>query len=231
MPRTLSTSEQARLKHLEQKKARQIAYAKKHQGGRYSNRLRRTIEQIAKIEARQANRRRDFTHKLTTDLAKNHGYVGIEDLSVRNMTKSAKGTAEQPGSKVRAKAGLNRSVLDNCPGERRRQLDYKCRMYGSELRVVPAFHTSNTCGNPDCGRVDPKSRPGCGRVFVCVHCGFEDDADHNAAVEIHSRARRTGGSVINSTRRRPSASSPGQVRRRMRETQPPVPGGNGNRSR
>ncbi|WP_254647646.1 transposase [Streptomyces sp. GbtcB6] len=230
MPRTLSASEKAGLKHLEQKKARQVAYAKKHQGGRYSNRLRRTIEQIAKIKARQANRRRDFTHKLTTDLTKNHGYVGIENLSVKSMTKSASGTAELPGAKVRAKAGLNRSILDNCPGERRRQLDYKCPTYGSELRLVPAFHTSNTCGNPDCGKVDPESRPGCGRLFVCVHCGFEDDADHNAAVEIHARARRTGGSVTNSTRRRPSASSPGQLRRRMRETQLAAHGGKGNRS-
>lgn len=220
MPETLTKAERARLKCLEQKKARQLAYAKKHQGGRYSSRLRRTIAQIAKIKARQANRRRDFTHKLTTDLAKNHGYVGIEDLRVINMTKSAKGTVESPGARVKAKAALNRSVLDNCPGERRRQLDYKCRMYGSELRVVPAFHTSNTCGNPACSKVDPASRPGCGRLFVCVHCGFEDDADHNAAVEIDARARRTGGSVNNSTRRRLTASSPGSSRRRLRETRP-----------
>lgn len=229
MPQTLSKAERARLRHLEQKKARQITYAKKHQGGRYSNRLRRTIEHIAKIRARQADRRRDFTHKLTTDLAKNHGYVAIEDLRVMNMTKSAKGTVERPGVKVKAKASLNRSVLDNCPGERRRQLQYKCHILGSELRVVPAFHTSNTCGNPDCGRVDPASRPGCGRLFACVHCGFEDDADHNAAVEIHARARRTGGSVTNSTRRRPSASSPGQSRRRLREAQPALKSSNGNR--
>jgi putative transposase len=210
MPETLTKPEKARLRHLEQKKARQLTYAKKHQGGRYSKRLDRTIHQIAKIKARQANRRRDFTHKLTTDLAKNHGYVGIEDLRVRNMTKSAKGTVERPGAKVKAKAALNRSVLDNCPGERRRQIAYKCPIYGSELRLIPASHTSNTCGNPGCGKVDPASRPGCGRLFVCVHCGFEDDADHNAAIEIHARARRTGGSVNNSTRRRSTASSPGE---------------------
>ena len=228
MPESLTKAEKDRLRHLEQKKARQLAYAKKHQGGRYSGRLRRSIAQIAKIRARQANRRRDFTHKLTTDLAKNHGYVGIEDLRVANMTKSAKGTAERPGVKVRAKASLNRSILDNCPSERRRQLEYKCRLYGSELRVVPAFHTSNTCGNPACGKVDPESRPGCGRFFVCVHCGFQDDADHNAAVEIDARARRgespararrTGGSVNNSTRRRSTASSPGEGWRRLREAQ------------
>ncbi|WP_327428181.1 RNA-guided endonuclease InsQ/TnpB family protein [Streptomyces sp. NBC_01236] len=228
MPTTLSAAERTRLRHLEQKKARQISYAKKYQGGRYSERLRETIQQIAKIRVKQACRRRDFTHKLTTELAKNHGYVGIEDLRVMNMTRSARGSAANPGSGVRAKAALNRVILDNCPGERRRQLEYKCRLYGSELRPVPAFHTSNTCGNPACGKVDPGSRQGCGRLFSCVHCGFEDDADHNAAVEIDARARqgvppararRTGGSVNNSTRRRVTASSPGESRRRMREAQ------------
>ncbi|QDN87287.1 transposase [Streptomyces sp. S1D4-23] len=228
MPASLSTTEKARLKHLEQKKARQTTYAKKHQGGQYSKRLRKTIAQIAKIRAKQACRRRDFTHKLTTELAKNHGYVGIEDLRVKNMTKSARGSVKNPGMRVKAKAGLNRSILDNCPGERRRQLEYKCRLYGSELRAVPAIHTSVTCGNPACGKVDPESRKGCGRLFACVHCGFEDDADHNAAVEIDARARRgtpptrarrTGGSVNNSTHRRLTASSPGSIRRRMREAQ------------
>ena len=57
-----------------------MAWTKRHNGGRYSNRLRRTIDQIATLTARQARRRQDFTHKLTTDLAKRHGWVGIEDL-------------------------------------------------------------------------------------------------------------------------------------------------------
>ncbi len=217
-PAGLITAERARLRHLERRKARQITYAKKYNGGKYSNRLRRTITQIAKLKTREANRRQDFTHQLTTDLAQNHGFIGIEDLRVTSMTASAKGTPEQPGRNVRAKAGLNRSILDNCPGERRRQLEYKCRLYGSDLRPVPPFHTSQTCAA--CGKVDPESRKGCGRLFACMHCGHEDDADHNASVEIEARARRTGGSVTNSTRRRPLVPSPAHRRRRMRETQP-----------
>ncbi|MFE2505622.1 zinc ribbon domain-containing protein [Streptomyces rubiginosohelvolus] len=66
------------------------------------------------------------------------------------------------------------------------------------MRAVPPFHTSQTCAA--CGRVDPESRKGCGRLFACVHCGHEDDADHNASVETEARARRTGGTVTNSTR-------------------------------
>ncbi|MEV0368449.1 transposase [Streptomyces sp. NPDC050636] len=217
MPPTLTKGEKVRLRFLEQRKARQITYAKKHAGCRYGNRLRKTITQIARLKTRQANRRADFTHKLTTDLAKSHGMVGIEDLRVKNMTKSAKGTVEHPGAKVRQKAGLNRSILDNAPGERRRQLEYKCRMHGSKLVAVPAFHTSQTCAA--CGKVDPESRQGCGRLFSCVHCRHEDDADHNASLEIEARARRTGGSVTNSTRSTPAVRVPAQRGRRTRETQ------------
>nr|WP_239516435.1 MULTISPECIES: transposase [unclassified Streptomyces] len=225
MPPTLTANEKKRLKVLEQRKARQIAYAKKHSGGKYSRRLRTTITQIAKLTIRRANRRQDFTHKFTTDLAKNHGLIGIEDLRVKNMTKSAKGSAEAQGKNVRAKAGLNRSILDNTPGERRRQLEYKACMYGSVLVAVPPFHTSQTCGNPACGKVDPESRKGCGRLFACIHCGHEDHADHNASVEIEARARRTGGSDIDSTRSTPRVRVPATSRRRMREARPRELGG------
>ncbi|MFG2027812.1 RNA-guided endonuclease InsQ/TnpB family protein [Streptomyces sp. NPDC048825] len=216
MPSTLTAAEQARLRHLEQKKARQLTYARKHNGGRYSKRLRETIAAIAKLKTRQANRRLDFTHKLTTDLAKNHGLIGIEDLCVTGMTRSARGTLDRPGMNVRAKAGLNRGILDNMPGERRRQLEYKARLHGAEVVAVSAFHTSQTCAA--CGRVDPESRKGCGRLFACVHCRHEDDADHNASLEIEARARRTGGSVINSTRSTRTVRVPAQRGRRMRET-------------
>jgi len=144
MPPTLTTGEQQRLLGLERRKARQVRWAKRHNGGRYSNRLRRTIAAVAALRARQARRRLDFTHKLTTDLANSHGWVGIEDLRVKGMTASARGTVETPGSNVAQKAGLNRGILDNAPGERRRQFAYKTARHGSELRVVPAPGTSQT---------------------------------------------------------------------------------------
>ncbi|WSK20297.1 transposase [Streptomyces sp. NBC_01298] len=220
MPPTLTANEKKRLKALEQRKARQITYTKKPNGGKYSHRLRTTIAQIARLTTRRANRRQDFTHKLTTDLAKNHGLIGIEDLRVKNMTASAKDSVETPGKNVRAKAGLNRSILDNIPGERRRQFEYKARIYGSVLVAVPPFHTSQTCAK--CGQVDPESRKGCGRLFACTRCGHEDDADHNASIEIEARARRTGGSDINSTRSTLRVRVPAIGRRRMREAPKPA---------
>ena len=193
MAPSLRPGEQRRLLGLEQRKDRQISFAKKHNGGRYSKRLRRTIAQIAALRARQARRRKDFTHKLTTDLAKSHGWIAIEDLRVKSMTKSAKGTKDKPGEKVRQKAGLNRAILDNAWGERRRQLRYKATRYGSELRIVPAPGTSQTCS--ECYVRDPQSRPGCGRVFACIACGHTEHADRNAAKEIKSRGEAVGPTV------------------------------------
>ncbi len=211
MAPSLTAGEQRRLLGLERRKARQISFAKRRNGGRYSRRLRRTISQIAGLKARQARRRLDFTHKLTHHLANNHGWVAIEDLRVKSMTASARGTVEQPGSRIAQKAGLNRALLDNLPGERRRQLAYKAEWYGSEMRLVPARNTSRECS--ECGSIDPASRPGCGRAFACVQCGHVDHADRNAAVNVERRgalqvvttAGPAGTRVHNSTgRRKPS---------------------------
>ena len=131
---------------------------------------------------------------------------------MRNMTASAAGTAEAPGVNVRQKAGLNRGILDNAPYERRRQLEYKAPLFGSELRAVPAPFTSQACSA--CGVVDKASRPGCGREFACTACGHQDHADRNAARNIEGKARRAAG--LNSTRRHivPSRRTSG---RRLRE--------------
>lgn len=209
MPSTLTGGQRRRLLGLERRKARQVTWAKKHNGGRYSNRLRRTIGQIAKMRARQVCRRQDFTHKLTTDLAKNHGWVAVEDLRVEGMTKSAKGTREEPGWNVRAKAGLNRAVLDNAPYERQRQLAYKAPRYGSELRLVRPAFTSQRCSA--CGICDPESRPGCGRLFACTACGHVEHADLNAARNIHNLA---AGQAVHSTRSHLRVARPSS---RMRE--------------
>ncbi len=80
---------------------------------------------IQRIHARIANARADFLHKASNTISKNHAMIAVEDLQVRNMSKSAKGTADAPGRNVRAKSGLNKSILDQGWGEFRRQLEYK----------------------------------------------------------------------------------------------------------
>jgi putative transposase len=166
-------------------------------------------ETTGRLRARQARRRLDFTHKLTSDLAKSHGWVGIEDLRVRNMTRSAKGTILVPGRGVTAKAGLNRGIINNAPYERRRQLAYKTQRYGSQLRLVRPALTSQTCSA--CGHRDPESRPGCGRLFACIACGYQAHADHNAARNIE---RIAAGQAIDSTRSHPRVARPAPSRMR-----------------
>ncbi len=87
-------------------------------------------------------------------------------------------------------------------------------------RPVDLRHAPQTCAG--CGPVDPESRRGCGRRFAPTRYGHEDDADHDASVEIEARARRMGGSDINSTRGVPGVRVPATGRRRMREALQPA---------
>jgi putative transposase len=133
---------------------------------------------------RVANARKDFLHKTSTTIAKNHGVVVLEALKVRNMSASAKGTAVEPGKMVRQKAGLNRAILDQGWGMFSRFLGYKLADRGGVLIEVPAAYTSQTCA--ECGVVDARNRLDQAR-FVCTSCGHEANADTNAAIIILKR--------------------------------------------
>ena len=101
------------------------------------------------------------------------------------MVRSARGTREQPGRNVRAKAGLNRSILDQGWHMFRTFLAYKLAENGGRLVEVPAHYTSQTCAK--CGVVDAVSRQSQSR-FVCTACGHVGNADENAAINILRRA-------------------------------------------
>ena len=92
---------------------------------KFSNNWKKAKARVQRIHAQIGNARRDYLHKATTAISQNHAMVCIEDLKVRNMSASAAGTLDQPGRNVRAKSGLNRSILDQGWFEFRRQLDYK----------------------------------------------------------------------------------------------------------
>ena len=136
---------------------------------------------VQRLHRKIANVRNDFLHKLTTTISKNHALVVIEDLKVGNMSRSASGTMEAPGRNVRAKAGLNKSILDQGWFEFRRQLAYKLAWLGGQLCIVPPQYTSQTCNR--CGCADKRNRQTQAR-FKCIACGFEINADHNAALNI-----------------------------------------------
>jgi putative transposase len=178
MPDLLTPGEQRRLRKLELQAARRRTHRQRTPGMRLSNRERDTYQQIAKLRARQARRRHDWLHKQTTDLAKNHGLVVVEDLRIQNMTRSARGTIEKPGKNVKAKTGLNRSILGMAWGVTGRMLAYKCPENGGVLIKVNPRNSSIECAA--CGHIDPRNRVGQSR-FRCRRCGHQANADVNAA--------------------------------------------------
>jgi putative transposase len=136
---------------------------------------------VSRLHKKIANVRNDFLHKATTSIGKNHALVVMEDLRVKNMSRSASGSLENPGRNVRAKSGLNKSILDQGWFEFRRQLGYKLAWSGGTLLVVPPQYTSQTCHQ--CGSVDKNNRVS-RSVFACFTCGHTDNADHNASLNI-----------------------------------------------
>lgn len=179
MPPLLSPGEAKRLLRLERKAARQRKARPRNQPT--SNRLHRTYDQIAKVRARTKRRRDDWIHKTTTEISREFGLVVVEDLPTRNMTRSARGTVEAPGKNVRAKAGLNRSILGMAWGRIGEHLAYKTAREGGVLMKVPAPGTSQRCHA--CGVVDPTSRRSQAE-FVCTSCGWVGNADTNAGKNI-----------------------------------------------
>ncbi|HIC7210815.1 RNA-guided endonuclease InsQ/TnpB family protein [Burkholderia stabilis] len=144
---------------------------------KFSNNWKKSKARVQRIHFRIGNARRDFLHKATTAISQNHAMVCIEDLRVRAMTRSAAGTTKH----VRAKSGLNKSILDQGWFEFRRQLDYKLTWGGGYLIAVPPKNTSRTC--PCCGYVSSDNRKTQAR-FACVVCGFEENADRVGAINI-----------------------------------------------
>lgn len=165
-------------KHEERLAVAQRKLSRKRKGSKNSRKLK---AKVARLHAGIANARKDFLHKVSTTFCKNHAVIVIEDLNVRGMSGSAKGTAEHPGRNVRAKSGLNKSILDQGWGMFRLMLDYKARWLGGQVIAVNPANTSRTC--LECGANDAENRK-TQAAFKCVHCGHEAHADVNAAVNI-----------------------------------------------
>jgi putative transposase len=154
---------------------------------KFSNNWKKAKTRVQRIHTRIGNARRDYLHKATTAISQNHAMVCIEDLQVRNMSKSAKGNADKPGKNVRAKSGLNKSILDQGWFEFRRQLEYKLAWSGGWLIAVPPHNTSRTC--PACGHISKDNRQTQAK-FACVECGYEENADVVGAMNILARGHR-----------------------------------------
>jgi transposase len=165
----LTGRERARLRRLERKLARTK---------RGSKRRARVRLALARLRARETDRRKDWAEKASTAIARRFDLIRVEALQIPGMTRSAKGTVADPGHNVRAKAGLNRGILRSGWGLLVRRLADKAP--GRVEKVNPAF-TSQRCSA--CGQVDPKSRES-QAIFRCTACGYAANADVNAAINI-----------------------------------------------
>jgi putative transposase len=166
-------------KPLEQKvKREQRKLSNKRKG---SKNYQKQKVKLQRAHKKLRDRREDFQHKLSTNLSKNHAVIVVEKLRVKNMTKSARGTTEEPGTNVRQKAGLNRAILRQGWSEFKRQLKYKCEWRGGRYKEVEAAYTSQSCSA--CHYVSASNRKE-QAAFVCERCGHAENADQNAAKNI-----------------------------------------------
>ena len=158
---------------------RQLARKTKGSNNRNKARLR-----VARAYQREAYYRKNFQHQVSHRLTASAQTLVFEDLKISNMTKSAKGTVENPGTNVRAKSGLNRELLRLGLTGLVKKCQYKAHRRGGTVVFVDPRHTSQTCS--DCGTIDKLSRKSQAR-FLCVHCGFKLNADQNASLNILAR--------------------------------------------
>lgn len=141
----------------------------------------------ARLNEKIANVRVDSWHKITTHLIRTYDYVFIEDLKLKNMTRNASGTLENPGTNVAQKRGLNRSIQRVGLSIAREQLKYKAETNNKMFMAVRPHYSSQECS--DCGYTDKKNRKS-QAVFSCLKCGHTQNADLNAANVLIKRGMR-----------------------------------------
>ena len=148
---------------------------------KFSSNWKKQKGKITQLHSTIANIRKDYLHKTTSTISQNHAMIVIEDLQISNMSKSAKGTVEAKGRNVKAKSGLNRSILDQGWFEFRRQLEYKQVWAGGQVLAVNPRNTSRTC--PCCRHIAKENRLTQSK-FECVECGYAENADLVGAINI-----------------------------------------------
>ena len=186
---TLYANERTLQQHEKKLKRLQRELSRRKKGGQN---WRKTKAKINKLHGKIRHIRQHTRHNITSDIiyGKAPSVVGIEDLRVKNMTGKAKPKPTEDGThflpnKKKQKAGLNRSILEVAPHELRRQLEYKAAWSGSLVVPVNPAYTSQTCSR--CGHIAPENRQS-QAGFKCVSCGYEQNADLNAAINIRDAA-------------------------------------------
>lgn len=170
------------LKMLQRKQSRRIVKSKK-EDTKFPKNFKKTQAKINKIFKKISNKKNDLYHKITSDIVDEFDMIVVEDLKVKNMTKSAKGTKEKPGKNIKQKSGLNKSILDTSFYQIISMLEYKAKHNGKLFTKVLPQYTSKTCSK--CGQINPyltlKQRQ-----YTC-ECGNNMHRDINASINILNR--------------------------------------------
>ena len=164
--------QQKKLKRYQRRMARQKVGSKNRS---------KTRRKLSRTHLKVSRQRLDFATKFARDAVRSNDLIVMEDLQVQNMTRSAKGTKENPGKQVRQKAGLNRGILNANWGRIRVCLERYAKKFGRTFLAIAPRYTSQRCSR--CGHVHADNRVTQDK-FVCTHCGFACQADHNAAMNI-----------------------------------------------
>jgi putative transposase len=200
----------------------EISELLRHRGGKkVGSRAWKTLNRrVAKAYRRAARRSDNWARQTAREVVGRYDVVVLEDLKLRNMTRSARGTTGNPGTNVAAKQALNRKLADAALGRLRLWVCVKAEEAGRRTWVVNAANTSRTCAA--CGYCAPENRRS-RDLFRCAACGHQRHADLNAADNIASRGQtceaawRASGSV-------PLARPKPRLRRRKAVADPRIAG-------
>ena len=151
-----------------------------------SRKRRRLKAQIRKLYQKLRNIRKDFCQQTANAIARTVGMVYVEDLKIRNMTASAKGTIEEPGRRVKQKSGLNKAMLRFSPHQWVSSLEWALLKHGGYVVKVNPAYTSQTC--PSCGHCEKENRP-TQAEFECRQCGYTNNSDVVGAINVLNRGR------------------------------------------
>lgn len=173
--------QQAPLDALKRQAVRLARYQRAVARIKRSNNRKKAVQRLATLHRRIARQRNDWPHQRSFELARRHAVIALEDLNVANMSRSAAGTKDAPGNNVKAKAGLNRAILDQGWSAFQGMLAYKLQANGGQLIAVSPAYTSQRCRACRFTHADNRQTQ---VRFQCLKCGHSDHADVNAAKNI-----------------------------------------------
>jgi putative transposase len=164
----------------------QIEDLQRQRAGRkkFGRAWRALSKKIKRLHGKAADITENWARHTAKDLVTAHAVLVVEDLNLKNMTKSAKGTVEQPGRNVAAKAGLNRSLAEAALGKLAKRVHVKAESAGRRTWAINPAYTSQQCSA--CGVIDAASRVN-RETFYCGACGHYEHADTNAARNVRAR--------------------------------------------